>query len=348
LNSTLSKVLVIGVGGAGNNLVSRFMDTGTSGVQCIAVNTDQDHLAAVRAHQKYLVGSEATHGLGACGDPEIGKRAVEQSLERFASMFWNVDTVFLVAGMGRGTGTGAAPILAQMARDTGAITAGLVTMPLESERRERMIAIQGLEAMSKACDTTVVIDNNRPVETMPGLVSESVLPMADNVLLNVLKGLSENVSISSYGFRQSNIRNLLKIGGVALAGIGESNSTFRVEEAVRNALQSPFLEVDRGAANGALVFVSGDSSMSNSEAARVAEVVGEMLPVGASLVWGARVDPSLDSSLRVTLVLTGMDYWQQYVGGYRKMPFGIYNMEPEVGKDKSLDIDLDLDQLESD
>jgi cell division protein FtsZ len=348
LNSTLSKVLVVGVGGAGNNLVNKLMETGVSGVQCVAVNTDQEHLDVVRAHQKFLVGSEVAHGLGAFGDPEIGRRAVEASLEKIAPIFWNIDVAFIVAGMGGGTGTGAAPIIAKMAQQSGAVVTGLVTMPFETEKRERMFALQGLEAMTRACNTTLVIDNNRPIETMPGLVSESVLPMADSILVNFLKGFSETISTPSYMRADlGNIKEVLKRGGVALAGVGESNSMFRVEEAVRNALQSPFLEVDHRAANGALVFVTGDSSMSNSEAARVAEVVGEMLPMDASLIWGARVDPSIDSALRVTLVLMGVDYWQQYVGGYRKMPLGIYNMEPEVGKDQSLDIDLELDQLES-
>ncbi len=274
---------------------------------------------------------------------------MQESLGKLSPIFWNADAVFIVAGMGGGTGTGAAPILAKMAQQSGAVVTGLVTMPFESEKRERMVALHGLEAMSRACHTTVVIDNNRPIETMPGLVSESVLPMADSILVNVLKGLSETVSTpNNFRLGQNDVKEVLMRGGVALAGFGESNSTFRVEEAVRNALQSPFLDVDHRTASGALIFVAGDSSMLNSEAARVAEVVGEMLPIEASVVWGSRVDPSLDSKLRVTLVLTGMDYWQQYVGGYRRMPFGIYNMEPEVGKDQSLDIDLNLDQLELD
>jgi cell division protein FtsZ len=349
LNSTLSKALVIGVGGAGNNLVSKLMETGISSAQCVAINTDRGHLDVVNAHQKFLVGCEATQGLGAYGDPEIGRKSVQESLGKLSPIFWNADAVFIVAGMGGGTGTGAAPILAKMAQQSGAVVTGLVTMPFESEKRERMVALHGLEAMSRACHTTVVIDNNRPIETMPGLVSESVLPMADSILVNVLKGLSETVSTPNNSrLGQNDVKEVLMRGGVALAGFGESNSTFRVEEAVRNALQSPFLDVDHRTASGALIFVAGDSSMLNSEAARVAEVVGEMLPIEASVVWGSRVDPSLDSKLRVTLVLTGMDYWQQYVGGYRRMPFGIYNMEPEVGKDQSLDIDLNLDQLELD
>ncbi len=349
LDSALSKVLVVGVGGAGNNLVNKLMEAGVSGAQCIAVNTDRRHLDVVRAHQKFLVGSEVTHGFGACGDPDIGRRAVEESFERIASVFSNADVAFIVAGMGGGTGTGAAPIIAKMAQESGAVVTGLATMPLESEKRERTLALQGLEAMSRACNTTIVVDNNRPVESIPGLIAESALPMADSVLINVLKGLSDTVSTPKYmRMDLGDIKGLLKVGGVALAGLGESNSMFRVEEAVRNALQSPFLEVDHRRASGALVFVTGDSSMSNLEAARVAEVVGEMLPIEASVIWGTRVDPYIDSALRVTLVLTGLDYWQQYVGGYRRMPFGIYNMEPEVGKDQSLDIDLDLDQLESD
>jgi cell division protein FtsZ len=349
LTATLSKVVIVGVGGAGNNLVNKLMETGATRAECVAVNTDRRHLDAIHAHQKLLVGTEVAQGIGACGDPEIGRKAVEESLEKLAPVFWNMDAAFIVAGMGGGTGTGAAPLIAKMAQESGAVVTGILTMPFENEKRERMFALQGLESMSRTCHTTVVVDNNRPIEAMPGLVSDSALPMADDILVSVLKGLSDTLSTPSYVRTDvSDVKNVLRNGGIALAGIGESNSMFRVEEAVRNALQSPFLEVDHKMATGALVFVTGDSSMSNSEAARVAEVVEEILPTQASVTWGARVDPSMDSRLRVTLVLTGMDYWQQYVGGYRKMPFGIYNMEPEVGKDQNLDIELDLDQLESD
>ncbi len=348
LRSTFSRVRVVGVGGAGNNIVNKLMEAGVSGAQCVAVNTDRRHLEAVRAHQKLLVGAKVASGLGAYGDPEIGRRAVEESFERIAPIFWDVDLALIVAGMGGGTGTGAAPLIAELARQSGTVVAGIVTMPFESAKRERMLALQGLEAMSRTCDTTLVIDNNRPIETMPGMVSQAALPLADSILVNVLKGLSETVSTRSLVRTElRDVKSILKRGGIALAGLGESDSIFRVEEAVRNAIQSPFLDVDGRTASGALVYVTGDSSMLTSEAARVAEVVGEMLPVEAPLIWGARVDPSLCSTMRVTLVLTGLDYWQQYVGGYRRMPLGIYNMEPEVEKDQSLDIDLDLDQIES-
>jgi len=340
------RIAVLGVGGAGNNTVNRLMETGIAGAECIAINTDIQHLNAVHAAHKVLIGEKTTRGLGSGGDPKIGRAAIEESIEKVDSLLTDVDIVFVAAGMGGGTGTGAAPVVADLARRKGAIVVGVVTTPFRIERGRGWYAAQGLNAMRRACDTVVVIDNNKLMEAVPHLPLIDAFGVADSVLSNMIKGLVETISAPSLiNLDFADFRTIVKIGGVAVVGIGESDAPNRAEEAVRNALRSPLLNIDYAGAKGALIHVSGDDEMSIEEANRVAEIITGTMGDGALVIWGARVDPALAGLLRVTLVITGV-HSPDMLSGFGTIPPQIFDLDPTAESKEPLNLDLNLDQLE--
>lgn len=341
-----AKILVFGVGGAGNNTVNRLMENGIIGAECIALNTDKQHVDAVHAHQKFLIGEKTARGLGAGGNPEFGRLAIEESEDKISALLNNVDVVFVAAGMGGGTGTGAAPRVAEMAHARGAIVVGVVTMPFRHEKARLGVAVEGLNQMRRVCDTVVVIDNNKLMEIVPQLPINEAFAIADGILANMVKGITETIALPSLiNLDFADFRSIMKRGGVAIVGVGESEAPNRAEEAVRNALQCPLIDVDYEGAHGALIHVSGDDTMTLAEASRVAEIVTEVMNEEAMVIWGARVDPSLTGLMRVTLLLTGV-HSPQLLGGFGMRLLDLINMESDAGPDQTLDIDLELYQLE--
>jgi len=341
-----AKILVFGVGGAGNNTVNRLMESGIIGAECIAINTDKQHVDAVHAHQKLLIGEKTTRGLGAGGNPEFGRLAIDESQDKVNALMNNVDVVFVAAGMGGGTGTGAAPRVAEMAHERGAIVVGVVTMPFRHERARLGIAVEGLNRMRHVCDTVVVIDNNKLMELVPQLPINEAFAIADGILSNMVKGITETIALPSLiNLDFADFRTIMKRGGVAIVGVGESEAPNRAEESVRNALQCPLIDVDYEGAHGALIHVSGDDTMTLAEASRVAEIVTEVMNEEAMVIWGARVDPSLTGLMRVTLLLTGV-HSPQLLGGFGMRLLDLIDMESDAGPDQTLNIDLDLYQLE--
>lgn len=346
LPSGTCHIAVIGVGGAGNNTVTRLIEMGITGAECVAVNTDALHLSVSRAHRKILVGEKLTKGLGVGGDPKLGRAAIEESKKRVEDLLSNVDIAFITAGLGGGTGTGAAPVIAEIARRNGAITVGVVTTPFRIEKGRIEYAANALTEMRRQCDTVVVIDNNKLMQLVPQLPINEAFRVADQVLANMIKGIVETISAPSLiNLDFADFRTIVKRGGVAVVGVGESDAPNRAEEAVRNALRSPLLNVDYAGATGALIHVTGDNQMTIEEANRVGEIVTEMMDDNALVIWGARVNPEQDGKLKVTLVMTGVNS-PHILSGFGTIAPQLFNLEPYAEPEKPLDIKLNLYQLE--
>ncbi|MGQ9515148.1 MAG: cell division protein FtsZ [Thermoproteota archaeon] len=342
-----AKILLIGAGGCGCNTVDRMMDIGCMGVECIAVNTDRAHLDTVKSHRSILIGEKTTRGLGAGGNPAIGKAAIEESIGLIEPLLEGSDICFVSAGMGGGTGTAAAPVIADLAQKKGALVVGVVTMPFRHEKGRLSIALDGLNKMRRSCNTVVIIENDRLMGLVPNLAFDEAFKVADTTLANMIGGITDTISRPSLiNLDFADIRAMMLRGGVTFVGIGQSSAPNRSEEAVIKALNNPLLDVSYEGANGALVHVSGDNSMTLSEVTRSAEIVSEMIDQNAYVFWGARVDPSLTGMLKVTLLLTGVSS-PHLMTGYGLFPVELYNVEPGAGMEEKLPIDLGLYQLES-
>jgi len=340
-------IMVIGVGGAGNNTVTRLMEMGIAGAECIAINTDALHLNASRANEKILIGEKLAKGLGVGGNPRLGRAAIEESIKRIEDLLTDTDILFITAGLGGGTGTGAAPVIAETARRKGAITVGVVTTPFRIEKGRMEYAAHALTEMRRQCDTVVVIDNNKLMQLVPQLPINEAFRVADQVLANMIKGIVETVSAPSLiNLDFADFRTIVRRGGVAVVGVGESDAPNRAEEAVKNALRSPLLDVDYIGATGALIHVSGDNQMTIEEANRVGEIITEMMDDDSLVIWGARVNPELDGMLKVTLVMTGVKS-PHLLSGFGTIAPQLFNLEPYAEPEKPLDVDLNLYQMEN-
>ncbi|MGQ9538605.1 MAG: cell division protein FtsZ [Candidatus Bathycorpusculaceae bacterium] len=346
--SSFCRMLVLGVGGAGNNAVTRLMEMGVIGAECVAVNTDALHLNVSKAHRKILIGERLTNGLGVGGDPKLGRAAIEESKRKIEELLTGADIVFITTGLGGGTGTGAAPVIAEIAKRKGALTVGVVTTPFRIEKGRIEYAAQALTEMRRHCDTVVVIDNNKLMHLAPHLPINEAFKIADQVLANMIKGIVETISAPSLiNLDFADFKTVVKRGGLAVIGIGESDAPNRAEEAVRNALRNLLLDVDYMGAKGALIHVSGDAQMTIEEANRVGEIVTEMMDADSLVIWGARVNPELDGKIKVTLVLTGVN--SPYIlSGFGTIAPQLFNLEPYAEPEKPLNIELGLYQMEKD
>lgn len=304
-----ANIKIIGCGGAGNNTINRLMKIGIMGATCIALNTDHQHLEMVEAHKKILIGKKLTRGLGAGGNPEIGHAAAEESREEIKGILKESDLVFITCGEGGGTGTGSAPIVAEIAKTEGGIVVGVVSLPFKTEIGRIDIAQKGLENLKQFVDTLVVIDNNRLLEIAPDLPILEAFSVADEVLSTMVKGITETISLPSLiNLDFADVRTILGTGGVAIVGIGESNAEEnRVEDAIKDALNTPLLDVSIEGAKGALIHVSGGNDMTLAEANAVANKIYQKMDLNDSMViWGARISEEFDGFLRVMLLITGI------------------------------------------
>jgi cell division protein FtsZ len=340
--------MILGIGGAGNNTISRLLESGLTGAECVAVNTDFRDLNYTTASRKILIGEGVTRGMSTNGSPEVGRAAMEQSKPHLESLLENIDVVFISAGLGGGTGTGAAPVVADIARRKGAVVVGMVTTPLADEASKIGHASQALREMLSVCDTVVVIDSSRIKEQKPELPTADVFKIADQILSNMIKGLVETLMTPSLvNLNFADFKTIVSKGGIAVVGVGESDASNRAEEAVRSALSSPLLDTDYTRAKGALIHISGDPNMTVDEANRVREIVTETIGHKALVSWGARVNPQNESRLKVTLVMTGVNAYYKSGGFADNMP-KLYDLESSfLGPEKSLQIDLGLDQIEN-
>lgn len=302
-----ANIKVIGAGGAGNNMVTWLYNKGIKGAEIIACNTDQQHLRISEADKKFLIGRDITRGLGCGGLPEKGAEAAQESLADIKSALKGSDMVFVCAGMGGGTGTGAAPIIAQVAHDSGSIVIGAVTMPFRIERARVDRAEYGLQQIREVADTVVVIDNNRLVQIAGNLPIHQAFAVANELVATMIKGIVETIALPSLvNLDFADVRAIMKNGGVAVIGVGASDTNNRVDEACKGALRNPLLDVEYDGATGALIHVSGGPDMTLEEINRVGEIVTEALDDKANVIWGARVDENLKGKLTVMTIVTGI------------------------------------------
>jgi cell division protein FtsZ len=313
LAETLSvNIRIVGCGGGGSNTINRCVEEGIQGAAMCAINTDAKHLLIVHAPRKILIGRRSTKGLGAGGRPEVGEEAARENEAELQQFLTGAHMVFVTAGLGGGTGTGSAHLVARIAKEAGALTMGVVTLPFEAEGALRMeVARDGLERLRRICDTTVVIQNEKLLELVPRMPLDSAFKLADAVLMTAIKGITEIVTKPGLvNLDYSDILTVMKDGGVALIGLGESESaTDRVTEAVNEALTSPLLgSVQLKDATGALVRVIGGPTMTVSEAEKAAALVGGKISKRARIIWGCSIEnsPEMQNTIRVLLMITGV------------------------------------------
>jgi cell division protein FtsZ len=311
-----AKVKVFGLGGAGGNTVSRMKEIGIKGGEFIVCNTDAQDLLYSNADYKILIGKELTMGLGAGSNPKIGEEAAHESEQDIKKKLGGSDMVFITCGLGGGTGTGAAPVVAELAKKQGALTIGVVTLPFTIEGRKRIEnAEYGLERLESIVDTLIVIPNDRLLEIAPELPLQTAFKVADEILTNAVKGVTELVTKSGLvNLDFADIKAVMSNGGVSLIGMGEADSANRAQEAVEKAITNPLLDVDISNATGSLVNIIGGNDMSLDEARSIIAAVGEKLSPDAKLIWGAQISPEMEKSIRVMIIITGV-HSSQIVGG---------------------------------
>lgn len=303
-------IKIVGCGGAGSNTINRCSEAGVMGAQLAALNTDAKHLLSVHSPHKILIGKRLTKGLGAGALPEVGEQAAHESEEEIRALVRDSHIVFVTAGMGGGTGTGTAQYVARLSKEAGALVMGVVTMPFKSEGRIRMEnAEAGLDKLRRFCDTTIVIYNDKLLELVPRLPIDAAFKVADEILMQCIKGMTEIITKPGLvNLDYADLMTIMKGGGVAMIGIGESDEDRdRIEYALTEALESPLLgEVDLSHARGVLVRVVGGPDLTISEAEKAAELVGEKVNPSARIIWGCSIEPELEKTVRVLLVITGV------------------------------------------
>lgn len=303
-----AKIKVVGAGGGGNNTINRITEIGIVGAETIAVNTDAQDLLYTSADKKILIGKDITKGLGAGSIPKVGSDAARESEHELKEAMTGADMVFITCGLGGGTGTGSVPVIAEIAKKLGALTVGVVTIPFEMEGKRRVEnAMLGLENLEKNVDTLIVIPNDKLLELAPDLPLHTAFKIADEILTNAVKGIAELVTKAGLvNLDFADIKAVMGNGGVALIGLGESDTDNRSIEAVEKAIQNPLLDVDISGANGALVNVMGGNDMTLEEARRVVETVSAKLDDDARMIWGAQISDDLEGTIRVMLIVTGV------------------------------------------
>jgi len=303
-----AKIKVIGIGGGGNNSLSRMREIGIKGGELIAINTDAQDLLYANADSKILIGRELTQGLGAGSNPRIGHESAKESESEIKKKLVDADMVFITCGLGGGTGTGAAPVIASLAKKQGALTIGVVTMPFTVEGQKRIEnAMDGLERMQSVVDTLIVIPNDKLLELAPNLPLHTAFKIADEILTNAVKGTTELVTTSGLvNLDFADIKAVMVNGGVSLIGMGESDTEHRAQDAVRKAIENPLLDVDISNAKGALVNIIGGADMSLDECKEIIESVGNKLSPDAKMIWGAKISEDMAKSIRVLLIVTGV------------------------------------------
>ncbi|MFP4169562.1 MAG: cell division protein FtsZ [Methanomassiliicoccales archaeon] len=308
LSGLKTNIKIMGCGGGGSNTITRLVDAGVVGAELYAANTDAQHLLAVRAPNKILLGRRSTRGLGAGALPQVGEESAREVEEELRKIMTGADIVFITAGLGGGTGTGAAPFIAQLAKEMGALTVAICTSPFKAEGTIRMENAEwGMERLRNHADTVIVIPNDKLLELVPRLSLNAAFKVADEVLMRGIKGITELITkpgLVNLDF--NDLKTIMKGGGVAMIGLGEGENEDRIDEAVDEAINSPMIDVDISNATGALVNVIGGEDMSVSEAERVAEVIQSKVSPNARIIWGAAVDPTLEDKVRVMVVVTGV------------------------------------------
>jgi cell division protein FtsZ len=336
LESRKAEIKVVGVGGGGGNTISRLMQVGIVGAETVAVNTDAQDLLYTDADRKILIGKDITGGLGAGADPGIGSEAAKESKEEIKKALEGADMVFIDCGLGGGTGTGSSPIVADIAKKIGALTVGIVTMPFAMEGQQRQKnAQEGLENLESVVDTLIVIPNDKLLEIVPDVSILTAFKVADEILVNAVKGIAELITkpgLVNLDF--ADVRAVMSSGGLAMIGMGESDSENRAVESVEKSLTNPLLDVAIEGANGALINVSGGEGVTIKECQEIVEGVNAKINPDAKIIWGAQIDKALGDSVRTMLIVTGVKSSQIYG------PEQTYTQQKQKEIEKVLGIDF--------
>jgi cell division protein FtsZ len=312
-----TRIKVIGAGGAGNNTINRISEVGINGIQTIAINTDAQDLLYTSSDKKLLIGKELTQGLGAGSNPKIGEQAARESEQEIKQLMQGSDMIFITCGLGGGTGTGSAPYVAQLAKKMGMLTVGIVTIPFTMEGSHRFEnAITGLEKLEQSINTLIVIPNEKLLELAPHLPLQTAFKVADEILTNAVKGIAELVTKTGLvNLDFADVKAIMSEGGVAMIGVGESDSENRADESVEKALANPLIDVDISQATGALINISGGESLTLDEARKIVETVADNLDSKARIIWGAQIYKDLEKTIRTMLIITGVNSEQIFGEG---------------------------------
>lgn len=301
------RIMVIGAGGAGCNSVSRITQQGIKSATTFAVNTDAAHLKITKAHKKHVLGYKITKGLGAGGEPIVARKCAEADLDKLRELIGENEIVFVLAGMGGGTGTGSAPILARVAKEQGAIVVGVVTFPFSIERVRVKKAREGLQELMKEADTVIVIDNNRLLGFAPNLPLNRALELADEVAARAVRGISDTIVFPSLiNVDYADVKTVMKNGGLAMISIGEGTGQDFVKNAITNTLQHPLLDVDYEGATGALIHIEAGQKLTLGEAIQIGEGISSGFAEESSVKMGARISDEYMGGVRVTAIVTGV------------------------------------------
>ena len=319
LKQRKARIKVFGVGGAGNNTINRMQEVGIKGAELVAINTDAQDLLYTNADYKILIGKDITKGLGAGSDPKMGEEAAKESESEIKKKLEGTDLLFITCGLGGGTGTGAAPVIAEIAKKLNILTIAVVTLPFTIEGNRRYEnAIIGLEKLESLVNTLIVIPNDKLLELAPDLPLQTAFKIADEILTNSVKGIAELITrpgLVNLDF--ADVKTIMGNGGVSMIGVGESDSQNRAIEAVERALNNPLLDVEIKDIKGALVNIIGGNDLTLDEARRVIEAISEKLGEEANLIWGAQISEDMQGVLRVLLIATGVKSPQIYGESYK-------------------------------
>ena len=303
------KISVVGVGGGGNNTLNRIHRLGVKGAQLVAMNADKQHLNSIEEGiTKLLIGKSVTRGLGCGGFPDVGRKCAEVDRKAIEDVLAGSHLVFICAGMGGGTGTGAAPVVAQIARDMGAITVAIVTYPFALERARTVKAEEGIHALREIADSVVILDNNRLVELVPNLPMNQAFLVADEILAKAIDGLVFTITQPSLvNIDFADVKAIMTQGDVGMIAVGTGKGTNKVEDAVRGVKQNRLLDVDFNGAKGALIHIAGGHDLTLGDAIRAGEMITEEMDAHAAVKWGARLMPEYDGKLEITAIVTGVN-----------------------------------------
>ncbi len=302
------RIMVIGTGGAGCNSINRLARAGIKGAELVAINTDKLHLTTISENvKKVLIGASITRGLGAGGYPEVGMKAADVSRDALEKILSKADLVFLTCGMGGGTGTGSAPVLAELAKKAGAIVISIVTYPFALERARLEKADQGLEVLKRQADTIIVIDNNRLVQIVPNLPIDQAFNVADEIIARAVRGITETITTPSLiNLDFADVKAVMSDGGVSMIAVGEAKGPNRGKEVVENTLNHALLDVDYSGATGVLLHITGGPDMTLGECNTIGEALTDKVDTNATVIWGARISPNFEGKIEAIAIFTGI------------------------------------------
>ncbi len=306
---TVVQIKVVGVGGGGGNAVNRMVAAGVKGVEFIAINTDKAALFLSRADQKIQIGNNTTSGMGAGGNPENGRAAAEESRDEITAAIRSADMIFITAGMGGGTGTGAAPVVAQIAKELGILTVGIVTKPFAFEGKKRMTqAEEGIANLTEQVDSIIVIPNERLKFVSEDKISfKNAFNIADDVLRRGVQSISELINVTALvNLDFADVKSIMADAGCAHMGVGEATGRDKAEEAARMAITSPLIETSMENARGIIISITGSDDIGLEEVELASTIISDMAHPDATIIWGAQLDESLEDTIRVTVVATGL------------------------------------------